>query len=156
MRRSELDPSGAVWTLPVGRSKNKRAHEIPLSPFAAGLLSSVVGRDGRDLLFGEGGGAFSGFSKAKAALDKRVGSAVGGWGIHDLRRTAATRMGDLGVLPHVVEAVLNHVSGSRAGVAGTYNRAAYRDEKQAALALWAVRVIDLVEQESARSGELVD
>ena len=65
------------------------------------------------------------------------------WRLHDLRRTAATRMGDLGVQPHVVEAVLNHVSGSKAGVAGVYNRAAYRDEKRAALALWADRVTEL-------------
>ena len=59
------------------------------------------------------------------------------WRIHDLRRTAATRMADLGVQPHVIEAVLNHVSGHRAGVAGTYNRAMYSAEKKAALKLWA-------------------
>lgn len=143
MRRSELDPSGSLWVLPAERSKNKRAHEIPLSPLAVSVLSGTVRREGRDLIFGEGDGAFSGFSKAKAALDKRIGDAAGEWGIHDLRRTAATRMADLGILPHVVEAVLNHVSGARAGVAGIYNRAAYRDEKRAALALWADRVAEL-------------
>ena len=62
------------------------------------------------------------------------------WRLHDLRRTAATRMADLGVLPHVIEAVLGHVSGSKAGVAGVYNRAAYSAEERAALALWAEHV----------------
>lgn len=66
------------------------------------------------------------------------------WRLHDLRRTAATGMADIGVLPHVVEAVLNHVSGSRAGVAGIYNRASYASEKRAALDAWAAHVIKLV------------
>jgi hypothetical protein len=62
------------------------------------------------------------------------------WRLHDLRRTTATRMADLGVLPHVIEAILNHVSGHKRGVAGTYNRSSYAADKQAALALWAERV----------------
>ena len=72
-----------------------------------------------------------GWSMAKTALDKRL--PIKPWRLHDLRRTAATRMGDVGVLPHVVEAVLNHISGHRKGVAGIYNRAAYAAEKRAAL-----------------------
>jgi hypothetical protein len=62
------------------------------------------------------------------------------WRLHDMRRTAATRMADLGVLPHVVEAVLNHVSGYKAGVAGVYNRALYAAEKRQALDLWAAHI----------------
>ena len=64
---------------------------------------------------------------------------------HDLRRTAATRMADLGVLPHVVEAVLNHVSGHKAGVAGVYNRALYSAEKRQALDLWAAHIEALLD-----------
>jgi hypothetical protein len=56
----------------------------------------------------------------------------------------------LGVQPHIVEAVLNHVSGHKAGVAGVYNRAAYAKEKPAALELWAKHVDRLV---SAKSRE---
>ena len=63
------------------------------------------------------------------------------WTIHDLRRTAATRMADLGEAPHVIEAVLNHVSGQRAGVAGIYNRALYKAEKAQALSKWATHVL---------------
>ena len=66
------------------------------------------------------------------------------WRLHDLRRTVATGMADLGIAPHIVEAVLNHVSGARAGVAGTYNRAAYAPEKKAALERWALHIEGLV------------
>ena len=57
------------------------------------------------------------------------------WRLHDIRRTVATRIIELGVLPHVVEAVLNHISGHKAGVAGVYNRASYAAEKRQALDL---------------------
>jgi len=57
--------------------------------------------------------------------------------LHDIRRTVAIRMAELGVQPHIVEAVLNHVSGHKAGIAGVYNRAVYAAEKAAALELWA-------------------
>jgi integrase len=62
---------------------------------------------------------------------------------HDLRRTAATRMAELSTLPHVIEAVLNHVSGHRAGVAGIYNRATYAKEMREALERWAQHVEEI-------------
>jgi integrase len=67
------------------------------------------------------------------------------WTLHDLRRTAATRMADLGVQPHVIEAVLNHVSGHKSGVAGIYNRSTYEREKRQALELWADYVAAVAE-----------
>jgi integrase len=67
------------------------------------------------------------------------------WRLHDLRRTAATRMAELGVQPHIVEAILNHISGHKAGIAGVYNRAAYAAEKRDALTLWSDHVMALVE-----------
>ena len=66
------------------------------------------------------------------------------WRIHDLRRTAVTGMAELGVTPHVIEAVVNHISGHKGGVAGVYNRAAYAPEKKAALELWANHVSSVV------------
>ena len=152
MAWSELQ--GATWTVPGDRTKNGRPHELMLPPPAMTVLAAQPAREGRDLVFGSGSGPFSGWSKAKAELDARMLAALKAergtkavlepWRLHDLRRTAATRMADLGVQPHIVEAVLNHVSGSKAGVAGIYNRAAYRDEKRAALALWADRVVEMV------------
>jgi integrase len=111
-------------------------------------------RERDDHLFGDGGTGFQGWSKAKAALDRRILAArkraaelarkpandtmaESPWTLHDIRRTVATGMAELGVQPHVVESLLNHVSGHKAGVAGTYNRAIYEREVRAALAMWA-------------------
>jgi integrase len=74
------------------------------------------------------------------------------WRLHDLRRTAATGMADIGIAPHIIEAVLNHVSGARAGVAGIYNRAQYADEKRVALERWAAHVQGVV---SGKAGKVV-
>ena len=99
---------------------------------------------GRDQLFGmRASRGFTGWA-AKAERALRTASKVTDWTLHDLRRTVATRMADLGVQPHIIEAVLNHVSGHKAGVAGTYNRSLYSTEKRRALDLWAAHVIALV------------
>ncbi|MCJ2053705.1 tyrosine-type recombinase/integrase [Methylobacterium sp. J-070] len=128
----ELDLASALWSLPGTRVKNGLDHDVPLSAPALQILATMERIEGRSLVFGQGEGGFQGFSRAKASLDKRSG--VTGWRLHDLRRTAATLMIDrLKVLPHVVEAVLNHISGHKAGVAGIYNRAVYATEKREAL-----------------------
>lgn len=142
LRWSELDLQGAVWRLPSERTKNRRSHDVPLSAAALDIIALIPVREGRDLLFGKGAGGFSGFSKAKDDLDKRAGITQP-WRIHDLRRTCSTGMGESGVDPYVVEAVLNHVSGAKAGVAGTYNRAAYAAQKRDALDRWAAHVTKL-------------
>lgn len=152
MAWSELE--GSAWTIPADRAKNGKPLILDLPPAAMAILAALPRREGRDLIFGSRSGPFSGFGKPKAALDASMlvalradrGSkaALPPWRLHDLRRTAATRMADLGVQPHVVEALLNHISGSKAGVAGIYNRATYRDEKRAALLLWAKHVGALV------------
>ncbi|RYB05716.1 DUF4102 domain-containing protein [Lichenibacterium ramalinae] len=152
MAWSELE--GSVWTIPAERAKNGKPLVLDLPPAAMAILGSVDRREGRDLIFGSRDGPFSGFGKPKVALDARMlaglqavhgpKAALPPWRLHDLRRSAATRMADLGVQPHVVEALLNHISGSKAGVAGIYNRATYRDEKRAALLLWADHVMALV------------
>ena len=137
---SEIE--GEQIALPASRTKNSRPHDVPLSPQALAVLAEQPERVGRDLVFGEGEGGFSGFSRAKEKLDEASG--VTDWTIHDLRRTMATRMADLGVQPHVIEAVLNHVSGHKAGVAGIYNRSTYAAEKRAALDMWGSYVMTLL------------
>jgi hypothetical protein len=89
----------------------------------------------------------SGWGKCKIYLDARIaelGKPLPDWVIHDLRRTAATGMADIGIQPHAVEAVLNHISGSKRGVAGVYNRSTYAPEKKRALNKWADRVQDII------------
>jgi integrase len=134
LRWSEIDLEARAITLPGERTKNGRPHIIPLSEPATAILASANRRADRDPVFGLGADGFSGWSKSKAALEVKLAEE---WTLHDLRRTAATRMADIGVQPHVIEALLNHISGHKAGVAGTYNLSTYAAEKKAALDLWA-------------------
>jgi integrase len=157
--------------LPPERTKNGRPHVVPLSPIAMQIIEGQRGDNGRDFVFGRGEGAgFSGWSKSKERLDRAVAEANGGkpiapWVPHDLRRTLATYLGGglpehqlkklppkdrdaasgLGIEPHVIEAVLNHVSGTKAGIVGVYQRGTYPREKKAALDLWADRLLAIVE-----------
>ncbi|MGD9508346.1 MAG: tyrosine-type recombinase/integrase [Geminicoccaceae bacterium] len=156
---SEVSFDRALWSLPAARTKNALPHDVPLSPQAVAILSAVPRREMRNLLFGEGDGPFSGWSLAKKRLDRRIARAraearlgrplltgeqpqtadfLTPWTLHDLRRTVVTGMNELGIQPHIVEAVVNHVSGrAKAGVAGVYNRATYATEKRMALQAWA-------------------
>src|SRR5262245_119462 len=161
MRWAEID--GNLWTIPGARTKNHREHIVPLPDSALALMPPPTDRDyvfgNGPRRHGDGHRGFSGWSKAKTALDGRIAEARGNtagahldkinplphWTLHDLRRTAATVMADrLGVLPHIIEAILNHVSGHRAGVAGIYNRARYEAEMGEALERWAKHVEAIV------------
>jgi integrase len=135
LRWAEIDLEAKLITLPAARTKNGREHLLPLSKAAMEILKTCPHDHDRDLVFGVGSNGMGAWSKSKAALDAVCG--VKNWTIHDLRRTVATRMADIGIQPHIIEAVLNHVSGHKAGVAGTYNRSTYAAEKRAALDLWA-------------------
>jgi integrase len=143
---SEIDMDKGLWSLPKERAKNKRALSLPLPPLALSIIKSVPARVDRDHLFGER--AASGFTQwvlGKQTLDRRIAGKVQPWRPHDLRRTCATRMADLGVQPHVIESILNHYGGFRSGVSGTYNRSPYEHEMRVALALWADNVSSLVD-----------
>ncbi len=153
MRWSELDPlDDAMWRLPAERTKNGKPHEVPLTPLALAIIKAVLRKAERDLLFGRGPNGFSGWGKPKEALDARIAKArkkagakpMPHWTVHDLRRTVATGLGNLGVLPHVVECALNHVSGHKRGVAGTYNRSTYAPQVRPALLLWDDHVKSIV------------
>jgi integrase len=146
MKWQELDLERGTWTIPSTRSKNGRAHTLPLPAAALNIINSGPRMINRDCLFGErSSGGFTLWAFAKAALDDRLGHRVKQWTLHDLRRTFCTRLADLGVLPHVIEAAVNHLSGHKAGPAGIYNRSVYVNEVRAALALWADHVRSIVE-----------
>src|SRR5262249_19468138 len=153
LRWSEVDFDKALIALPPERTKNSRPHDVPLSPPALAILKARPHLAGREYVFGSGARSHLGWSNYKVALDARIASkgAISGWRLHDLRRTVSTRMHDeLGVFPHIVEAVLNHVSGHRAGVAGIYNRATYAKEKAIALARWAEHLASIVSERSSK------
>jgi integrase len=183
MTWAEVDLAARQWTIPKERAKNGVAHEVPLSAAAAAILEAlprinapkIAGKPARPhfVFTTTGKTPVSGFSKAKEQIDAamlEILKAEAGddfkkparWTFHDLRRTAASGMAGLGFPPHVVEAVLNHKSGTIKGVAAVYNRYSYADEKKAALEAWA-RKLDavvsgkpagnVVELSRARTGE---
>src|SRR5262249_50074359 len=135
LRWSEIDLREGQINLPGERTKNGHPHFVPLSEPVRTILSAQPRI--RDQVFGRGYSAegFAGWSAAKAALDERLPD-MPHWSLHDLRRTMATGMGELGVQPHIIEAAINHQSGHKAGVAGTYNRANYHAERKMALDKW--------------------
>jgi integrase len=141
---SEVSDDCSVISLPGRRTKNKRPHVLELAPMASAIIASQP-RNGKYVFSRTGGIApIGGLSHAKARIDAVAGIAQP-WRIHDLRRTAATGMANLGVQPHHVEAVLNHITGAaKKGIAGIYNRAAYAAEKKAALELWAAHISSIV------------
>lgn len=147
MRRSELSDDGKTWTIPGERTKNHLTHIVPLPPLAREILAGVE-PIGNFMFSTTGKTPVAGFSKLKHRLDDKM--QIPPWRLHDLRRTCATGMAEIGIAPHVVEACLNHVSGAKAGVAGTYNRAAYAEEKKAALERWADHVSGLVTSRKAK------
>ena len=146
----ELDRATATWTIPASRAKNAKAHLVPLAPASVWLLDAQAG--GAEwpqrgfILTTTGRTPVSGISKAKAALDTAMSheGRVAPWRLHDIRRTVATGLQRLGVRFEVTEAVLNHVSGSKGGIAGVYQRHDWADEKRSALEAWAGHVEQLI------------
>jgi integrase len=147
LRWSEVDLDRGLIVLPPERTKNLRQHEVPLSRQALAVLQRQPKRKGREFVFGIGEAGFSGWSKSKERLDQallikrkerdRRAKPLPSFRLHDLRRSCATGMAELGVLPHVIELALNHVSGAKAGVAGVYNRSKMTDAVREGLQKWA-------------------
>ncbi|MBL3568860.1 integrase [Rhodovulum sulfidophilum] len=154
---TEGEIRGDLWHLTAERTKNGRAHDVPLTETVRAVLAGVERIEGKaGLIFTTTGKTpVSGFFKARAHLadtmaaiaEKERGEPVEipRWTFHDLRRTAATGMARLGIPVRVTEAVLNHVSGTGGGIVAVYQRHDYADEKRQALEAWARFVLSLVE-----------
>jgi integrase len=138
--------------LPGARSKSGEARIIPLSPPAVELLKGLP-RVGDQVFTTNGRTAVSGWSKAKRLLDTAAaeinGEPLALWRIHDVRRSIATGLQRLGVGLQTIESVLGHVSGSRAGIVGVYQRHEFESEKRAALDAWAHEVERITAGEKA-------
>lgn len=157
---AELDIENATWELPAERAKNDEGHRVPLNALALNEILAVP-RTKRGLLFTTTGTtAVSGFSRAKRRLDAymlqimKTRAAERGedaedvvlahWRLHDIRRTGTTNLQALGVQIEVTEAVINHISGSTAGVAGVYNRFKYDPQKRSALEAWNQKLNEIL------------
>jgi integrase len=158
---SELDKDAARWTLPADRAKNGAASVVPLSGLAMAEINSLAKRSARKDGWPRRGFVFSttgettvsGHSRGKRRLDREIAklaaalddcAEIAPWRLHDLRRTLATGLQRLGVRFEVTEAVLNHVSGSKSGVAGVYQRHDWAPEKVTALSAWADHITGIL------------
>jgi integrase len=174
MNWAELDRTTATWTIPADRAKNGAAHIVPLNALAVvelDRLAKAASGDGEDkeaktwpnggfVLTTTGTTPISGFTKAKKALDAAIAKARRGddvrdeetpkaealsdWRIHDLRRTLATGFQRLGIRFEVTEAMLNHVSGAKGGIAGIYQRHDWKEEKRTALEAWGRHISSIL------------
>jgi integrase len=143
MRRSELSADLSTWTIPPGRTKNKREHAVPLSSQARKIIADTKSISA-DLLFTVTSTApISGWGKVKLKLDELMGTAD--WRIHDLRRTAITGMARAGTDLHVIERAVNHTSGSFGGIVGVYQKFKFEGDVKAALEAWANLLTSIVE-----------
>ena len=153
---TDAELRGDAWTLPAARAKNKRDHAVPLSAAVQAELGALPRTDGSPFLFTTTGKTpVSGFKTGMARLREAMTEVaekeadepveIPHWTFHDLRRTCATGMAQLGIPIHVTEAVLNHKSGTVSGIAAVYNVHDYAAEKRHALDAWANRVLNLVE-----------
>lgn len=142
MRWSEIDLDAKVWVIPAELSKNGKPHVVPLNDYALRLLREAPRLPDCDWVFTTTRrGPINGFSKALRHIQTK--SETSEWRFHDLRRTAASGMARAGVTPHVIERVLNHISGTISGVAAVYNRYGYDAERRHALNQWGMFLDDL-------------
>ena len=146
MQWSEIDIEKRLWALPAGRVKNNQLHQVPLSDAALDVLKGAPQIAGSPFVFTTNGIApSSAYSKNKRRLDALLPADLPAWRLHDLRRTAASGMARLNINLPVIEKILNHSSGSFAGIVGVYQRHSFADEKRAALEAWGNFVAALVE-----------
>lgn len=164
---SEIDLDTAMWDLPAERVKNDNPHRVPLNDLALAEFKTLRPQR-RGLVFTTTGTTgVSGFNKAKRRLDSlmlmmaRQAAAAQGqpldevavkpWRLHDLRRTGTTNLQALGIPVEVTEAVLNHISGTRGGIAGVYNLYRYDPEKRDALDAWSIKMKELADRSPYKS-----
>lgn len=168
MAASELheNSNGPFWVIPAVRTKTSTEHVVPISAAIKAEIDRVPKVQKSKLVFSTtGNSAFSGFARAKRRLDRTMleiaqqdalmsGDAadtvvIKPWTLHDLRRTCASGLAKVGTPVHVTEAVLNHKSGTFAGIVTVYQRHDYADEKRRALSAWSAYVADLLNESTA-------
>jgi integrase len=168
----DLNEVAPVWTIAGSRTKNGEAHRVPLSPLAVRLIEEAKALAGESAwLFPAPGGKapVDPHAATRALVRARPSIGVVDWRIHDLRRTAATMMGEMDVKPHVISYVLNHVSATKGMVTGRhYNQFTYDPEKREALTAWGARLeriisggaeadnVSSLDQERARRRQAAD
>jgi integrase len=150
MTWQEIDADNRLLSLPRERVKNDRAHDIPLSPQAIAVIEQVPRIGERFVFTMDGHRPINGFGRNKDRLDALLPREMPPWVLHDIRRTVASGMARLGISLPVIERVLNHVSGSFAGIVGVYQRHDFANAKREALEAWGEHIGKLIADKSAK------
>jgi len=138
LRWCELDLDSPLWVLPAERSKNGKAHSVPLPDLALAQLAELP-RFGEHVFTTTGTGPIRPGSKIKRALHDASG--VDGWGFHDCRRSCATWLEGAGYSEKEIGLLLNH---ARQGVTSLYARHDLLETKRRMLAAWAEHLAGLL------------
>jgi integrase len=141
----EINFDKALLTIPGAKMKGGSEHKLPLLPEAVAILRSIPRRSDNPYVFGPSTNGFTSFSYYNRELKcclASTGDVTEQWGLHDIRRTIRSELGDLGVEPWIGEQILAH---KRAGIEGVYNWAKLEKQKRQALGLWADRLRAIVE-----------
>jgi integrase len=134
LRQGEIDLDRRVWNIPASRTKNGHPHQVPLSAMALELALSICGPTG-----------ISRKHVSDTICDHQDQFGLERWTAHDLRRTALTKMAELGVAPIVLGHIANHRTTTKAGITlGVYVHHQYEREKREALELWADRLLGII------------
>jgi len=140
MRWSEMGDAH-IWRLPGSRTKNSKAHQVPLVPAAWDLIQAQPRFVDSDFVLTiDGSRPIIGFGRAKRRLSAKAGIEADSWRLHDLRRSCTSGLQRLGVRAEVIERILNHISRIYRGVSGTYQRDPLIEEMTTALERWADHV----------------
>jgi len=137
LRAEYIDWAARTITFPPEIVKNSREHTIPFGKLAGSILNKLP-KEGSLFPGAFGAQCFNGWSKSKCTLDNEC--KISNWTLHDLRRTLATNLAALGTPPHVVERILNHVTGVISGVSAVYNKYTYMGEMRKAFDAWEQHV----------------
>jgi integrase len=155
MEWAELNLDKREWIIPGSRTKNGKEHLVHVSPMAFDILANLKQRAKKNSIAScyvfttTDETHISGYSRAKEFLDAKIlrlndEAEIPSWRVHDIRRSVATGLGGLKVPPHIIERILNHVSGVNGGIVGVYQRFEYVEERKQALIAWANHINELV------------
>jgi integrase len=152
----DFDSKDPIWIIPAKRAKNDIEHAVPLAPQVVDILRALPRMNGSDFVLSTTGKSpVSGFSKFKMALDramvKEAKGPISEWRLHDIRRTVASGLARIGQRVEVAEKILNHTSGTFAGVVRVYQRYDFAIEKRQALTAWADKVNSIIAPRPADS-----
>ncbi len=148
MKWAEINMSKAIWELPAERTKAGRGHRVPLTPLAMDLIGEP---SGSEYVFSNGGGRPYALMSIGQALMRQlpVLGLTERATVHDLRRTMATHLGDLGIDRIIIGKLLNH---AEQGVTGrVYDLGAYAEPKRLAMAAWSNKIMEIVTGKAAPS-----